>query len=165
MANEMNDFRSLESVSEECFRECDSKYAYGPTFLMSDVDEASAADEESDCCRSQKNMCYVHKPADPLHVHEVQGLIESAQQGDAAHTHRILITTSEPKPFGKRNHVHEVIFCTDYHGSFCHEGWGTTSGAFQVGDGHVHFLEGVTTADDGHWHKYRLATSLEGIFG
>ncbi len=168
MINEMNDIKSVKSVSEECFHACDMKQdAYGPTCLMeNDSNEAPRSGVKFDGFKEQKKKCCCENdPTDPLHVHEVQGLLESAQQGKDAHVHRILIVTSEPKPLGKNNHVHEVIFCTDFHGGFCHESWGTTSGAFPVGDGHVHFLEGITTTDAGHWHKYRLATSLEGIFG
>ncbi len=130
-----------------------------------DINEESNSGIESDENIKQKKRCPGCEPVTPFHVHEVQGLIETAQQGEKAHNHRLLVVSSEPKPIGKYNHVHEVIFCTDYHGNFCHEGWSTTSGAFPVGEGHVHFLEGITTTDDGHWHKYRISTSLDGIFG
>ena len=168
MFDEMNGMKSIESVSEECFHECDTTQdAHGPTSLTDDdIHEASRSRAKSGCCKEQKKTCRCeNEPIDPLHVHEVQGLIESAQQGADAHVHRFLVVSSDPKPLGKNDHIHEVIFCTDFHDGFCHEGWCTTSGAFPVGDSHVHFLEGITTTDKGHWHKYRLATSLDGTFG
>jgi hypothetical protein len=154
-------------VTDNSLHESDNMTdAIGPLPLEdTDNDEASNPGIESDENTKQKQRCHGCEPDISLHVHEVQGLVETAQQGKDAHNHRFLAVSSDPKPIGKRDHVHDVIFCIDYHDGFCHEGWGTTSGAFPVGDGHVHFLEGITTTDDGHWHKYRIATSLDGIFG
>lgn len=164
MNNESSDIKSM--ISENSLYECDiGPDTSGPTSQNdNEINETSLSGMESDGNRKQKKRCHGCEPAAPFHVHEVQGLVETAQQGEDAHNHRFLAVSSEPRPIGMNNHVHEVIFCIDYHDGFCHEGWGTTSGAFPLGDGHVHFLEGITTTDDGHWHKYRIATSLDGLF-
>jgi hypothetical protein len=166
MNNEMSDINRVVPESKNSLQECDIKpETIGPTSSKdNDMNEASLPCMAADGNKTPKKRCHGNEPAAPLHVHEVQGLLDTAQQGTDAHNHRFIVVSSDPKPLGWNNHVHEVIFCTDYHGKFCHEGWGTTSGAFPVGDGHVHFLEGITTTDDGHWHKYRIATSLDGIF-
>lgn len=163
MNNENSDIKIFENTLHECDIMPDM---IGPTPLKDhDINEETFSGIESDENIEQRKRCHRCKPNASYHVHEVQGLMETAQQGSKAHNHRLLVISSEPKPIGEQNHVHEVIFCTDYHDGFCHEGWSTTSGAFPVGAGHVHFLEGITTTDDGHWHKYRIATSLDGIFG
>lgn len=163
MDNESSDIKITENTLQECDTMPDTNGPASPQ--DNNIKEASHPGIESDENKKHKKRCHGNEPAVPFHVHEVQGLIETAQQGEDAHNHRFLAVSSEPKPIGKQNHVHDVIFCIDYHDGFCHEGWGTTSGAFPVGDGHVHYLEGITTTDDGHWHKYRIATSLDGIFG
>lgn len=164
MDNESNGLKSM--LSENSQQERDIKPdTNGPTSQNeNDTNGSSLPGMESGECAKQKKKCHGNEPVAPFHVHEVQGLVETAQQGEDAHNHRFLAVSSEPKPIGERNHVHEVVFCIDYHDGFCHEGWGTTSGAFPVGEGHVHFLEGITTTDNGHWHKYKIATSLDGIF-
>lgn len=164
MNNESNDIKN--TISENSLFECDIEPdTSGPTSQNNnDMNDPSICGVEADKSGKQKNRCHGCEPAIQFHVHEVQGLVETAQHGKKAHNHRFLVVSSEPKPIGAHNHVHEVIFCIDYHDGSCHEGWGTTSGVFPVGDGHVHFLEGITTTDDGHWHKYRIATSLDGLF-
>ncbi len=134
--------------------------------LVSQNNESTISDAENDnndCQRSKGKHCSTN-PVNPLHVHEVYALTGVAEHGKDSHQQRILAITSEPKLVGKNNHYHEVIFKTDFYGKFFHEGWGKTGGAVRVGDGHVHFLEGTTTVDDGHWHRYRIATSLDGFF-
>ena len=99
------------------------------------------------------------------HVHEVQGLCDSSENGSDAHTHRLRAVSSDPQSIAGDDHVHFVIFKSDFHDGHYHEGWGATSGACNVGSGHVHFLNGISTLDDGHWHKYLIATSLDGFYG
>ncbi len=108
--------------------------------------------------------CNSHQ-GEPNHVHEIQALTDPAQSGKDAHTHRLIAVTSNPQPIGNNDHVHAVLFKSDYHNGFYHEGWGTTGGACNVGNGHVHFLNGITTLDAGHWHRYHIATSLDGVYG
>ncbi len=102
---------------------------------------------------------------EPYHVHEVWGLTDPAENGKDAHTHRLMAVSSDPQSIANNDHVHFVTFQSDFHDDFFHEGWGTTSGAFPVDGGHVHFLNGITTLNDGHWHKYKIATSLDGFYG
>ncbi|MDF2686783.1 MAG: hypothetical protein K0S55_1966, partial [Clostridia bacterium] len=37
---------------------------------------------------------------------------------------------------------------------------GKTGGAIRVGDRHVHCIESITSFDDGHKHKFRVATLI-----
>lgn len=94
------------------------------------------------------------------HVHEVQGSVKIAEQDDP-HTHRFATVSGEAIPFDG-DHCHEVKFRTDFYEGHYHEFCGKTSGAIPVGgDRHVHFLESVTTKDDDHCHKFRVATLIE----
>ncbi len=104
----------------------------------------------------------VHGQACPgvqFHVHEVQGAVEVA--GRDPHTHRFAAVSGEARPWGPANHFHDVRFRTDFYDDHFHEGWGRTGGAIEVGDRHVHFLESVTTQNDGHVHRYRVGTMIE----
>ncbi len=98
-----------------------------------------------------------------FHVHEVQGTVEIA--GREPHTHRFTAVSGEARPWGSANHYHDVRFRTDYFDDHFHEGWGRTGGAIQVGDKHVHFLEAATTQNDGHMHRYKVATMIEDPIG
>jgi hypothetical protein len=96
-----------------------------------------------------------------FHVHEVQGSTEIAEREEDPHNHRFATVTGEAIPIGRYNHVHDVAFRTDFFENHYHEFCGRTLGAIPVGDRHVHFLESVTTVNDGHRHKFRLATFIE----
>jgi hypothetical protein len=63
------------------------------------------------------------------------------------------------------NHFHEVRFRTDFFEDHFHEFRGRTGGAIMVGDRHVHFLESVTTQNDGHRHAFRVATLIDNPIG
>ena len=100
-------------------------------------------------------------PSEPQrHVHELLGSLEIAEPQEDPHNHRFATVTEEAIPFGMNDHVHEVRFRTDFYEDHFHEFCGTTSGAIQVGDRHVHFLTGVTTISDGHQHEFRAATMI-----
>ncbi len=99
------------------------------------------------------------RPGSQVHVHEVQGSVEIA--GREPHSHRFATVTSEARPLANSNHYHDLRFRTDFYEDHYHEGWGRTGGAVQVGDRHVHFLESVTTQNDGHVHRYRVGTMFE----
>lgn len=95
------------------------------------------------------------------HVHEVQGSVEIAEREEDPHNHRFATVSGEAIPCGNNDHVHEVKFRTDFFDEHFHEFCGRTSGAIAVGDRHVHFIESVTTENDGHKHKFRLGTFIE----
>lgn len=99
------------------------------------------------------------------HVHEVQGSVEIAEAGRDAHNHRFATVTGEAIPVGCNDHVHEVTFRTDFYENHYHEFCGKTGGAIYVGDRHVHFLEDVTSCNDGHKHDFRLSTFIENPIG
>lgn len=98
-----------------------------------------------------------------MHVHEIQGDVKIA--GRDPHTHRFATVSGEAIPLGNGDHVHEVIFRTDFFVEHYHEFRGRTLGAIGVGDRHVHFLESVTSFDDGHRHAFRTSTFIEDATG
>lgn len=93
------------------------------------------------------------------HVHEVLGDVKIA--GSDPHSHRFATVSKDAMPLGNRDHYHEIKFRTDFYNDHYHEFYGKTSGAIPVGDRHVHFLESVTSSNDGHRHEFRLATLIE----
>jgi len=95
------------------------------------------------------------------HVHEVQGSVKLAELQEDPHGHRFATVSGQAIPIGSNDHYHEVRFCTDFYENHFHEFAGKTSGAIQVGDRHVHFLESVTSVNNGHKHAFRLATLIE----
>ncbi len=107
------------------------------------------------------SACGQVRPGTQFHVHEVQGSVEIAEPQTDPHNHRFATVSGEAKPLGNNNHYHDVRFRTDNYEDHFHEGWGRTGGAIQVGDRHVHFLESVTTQNDGHLHRYRVATMID----
>ena len=104
-------------------------------------------------------------PGSQSHVHEVLGSVEIAEPQTEPHNHRFATVSGEARPLGVNNHYHDVRFRTDFYEDHFHEGWGRTGGAIQVGDRHVHFLEAVTTQNDGHLHRYRVATMIDDPIG
>lgn len=93
------------------------------------------------------------------HVHEIQGDVKIA--GRDPHTHRFATVSGEAIALGNSDHVHEVVFRTDFFKDHYHEFRGRTSGAIRVGDRHVHFLKAATSFDDGHSHPFRFSTFIE----
>lgn len=54
-------------------------------------------------------------------------------------------------------HAHNFIGKTSFNVEHSHNYSGTTNDAAdQIG--HIHYMEGVTTSNDGHTHSYRLPT-------
>lgn len=98
------------------------------------------------------------------HVHEIVGSVEIAEPGRDAHNHRFA-TVSGEAIYHDCDHVHNVVFRTDFFEDHFHEFCGTTCGAIEVGDRHVHFLESFTSVEDGHCHNFRVATLIEDPIG
>lgn len=99
--------------------------------------------------------------ATEFHLHEVQGSVKIVGNGCEAHNHRFATVSCEPIDLGKGDHAHMITFRTDTYEGHYHEFTGRSSGADRVGDGHVHYLEGVTTAQDGHRHNFKVITHIE----
>jgi len=103
--------------------------------------------------RNKDNCCDMQ-----THVHEILGSVEIA--GREPHTHRFAAVSGEAI-YHDCDHVHDVMFRTDFYEGHFHEFCGRTCGAIEVGDRHVHFLECATSVDAGHCHDFRVATLIE----
>lgn len=100
------------------------------------------------------------------HVHEVQGSLQIAEREEDPHNHRFATVSGEVIPFGRDNHVHNIVFRTDFYEEHFHTFRGRTCPAVFVGGGrHVHFLEDETSFNDGHRHDFRVATLIENPIG
>lgn len=102
---------------------------------------------------------------DQRHVHEVQGSVEIAEREEDPHNHRFAAVSGQAIPIGNGDHIHFVRFRTDFYENHYHEFYGKTGGAVKVGNRHVHFLESVTTVNDGHRHNFRVATLIDNPIG
>ena len=99
------------------------------------------------------------------HVHEIQGSVQIAEPVEDPHNHRFATVSGEEIFIGDGDHVHKVKFRTDFYEEHFHEFHGETLGAIGVGDRHVHFLQSVTTINDGHQHEFRLSTFIDDPIG
>jgi hypothetical protein len=101
------------------------------------------------------------------HVHEILGSVEIAERQTDPHNHRFATVSGQAIPVCgcSGDHVHEVMFRTDFYEDHFHEFCGKTCGAIPVGDRHVHFLESVTTVNEGHRHEFRVATLINDPIG
>ncbi|MGC5326372.1 YmaF family protein [Brevibacillus sp. SYSU BS000544] len=94
------------------------------------------------------------------HVHEFLGSTKLAEEGADRHNHRFAGVTGQVIPKGD-SHVHIIKTKTDFLNHF-HRIRIITGPAIQVGNGkHVHFAKGVTTFNDGHVHRFQLATLIQ----
>lgn len=96
-----------------------------------------------------------------VHLHEVQGSVQSACECCSAHSHRFATVSCEPITLECGDHAHLVTFRTDTCNGHYHEFSGYTTDAFAVCDGHVHYLEGETTEASGHTHCFKCVTHIE----
>jgi hypothetical protein len=99
------------------------------------------------------------------HVHEIQGSVRLDDLNSFPHNHRFVTISGEAIPIGLHDHVHEIVFRTDFMNGHYHEFHGRTFGAIPVGDGHVHFLEGVTSTTNNHNHIFRFVTFIDNSIG
>lgn len=77
------------------------------------------------------------------------------------HNHRFAGVTSQVIPHGD-SHVHAILVSTDFYEDHHHEIGVITGPAIEVDDKrHVHFVEGKTTVDDEHYHKFIFGTLIE----
>ena len=96
-----------------------------------------------------------------FHLHEVQGSVQVVGNECEGHNHRFATVSSEPVRLSNGNHAHQVTFRTESSEGHYHEVSGRTDGAVEVGDGHVHYLEGKTTEQAGHRHCFKVITHIE----
>ena len=101
-----------------------------------------------------------HYPAE-LHLHEVQGSVKMMGRGSDAHNHRFATVSSEPVALKNGGHAHQITFRTDTYEGHYHECCGLTSDAYEICQGHVHYLEGTTTEQANHCHDFRVITHIE----
>lgn len=109
--------------------------------------------------------CPYQKPKhSQSHTHEFLGSTMLAEECKKRHNHRFAGVTSEAIPVkggGPGNHVHEILVKTDFFDHY-HKIKVKTGPPVYVGGGkHVHFVQGKTSLDDDHWHKFVLATLIE----
>ena len=97
------------------------------------------------------------------HVHEFQGSTKLAEECDDLHNHRFAGVTSQVIPQPGGGHKHALLTNTDFFDNHHHEVGVITGLAIHVGPNgkHVHFADGSTTLDDGHFHGFQFATLIE----
>jgi len=113
----------------------------------------------------RNNSCPDPCPDVQRHVHELLGSVRIAGAQDDPHNHRFATVTGEAIPVGPSDHIHDVVFRTDFYEDHFHEYRGRTGGAIPVGNKHVHFIESVTTVNDGHRHGFEAATLINNPIG
>jgi hypothetical protein len=92
------------------------------------------------------------------HVHEFEGSTKIAEAETEPHNHRFAGVSSQEIPFDN-SHVHGLFVSTDFFDHH-HEIAAITGLPIDVGGGkHIHFVQSVTTIDDGHFHEFQLATN------
>lgn len=95
------------------------------------------------------------------HVHEFLGSTKLAEENEDRHNHRFAGVTSEVIPTPDGSHQHAFFVNTDFFGHH-HEVAGITGQAIPVGNNkHVHFVDSITTLDDGHFHEFLFATLID----
>lgn len=95
------------------------------------------------------------------HVHELLGSTDFEGNCSGCHNHRIATVSGEAIKTCK-SHIHEVTFRTDFADEHYHEFCGKTGEAIDVGGGkHVHYLKDCTEQENGHEHKFQLATLID----
>lgn len=98
------------------------------------------------------------------HVHELIGSVKTAEQDDP-HGHRFSTVTGEVIPISANDHVHEVVFSTDFYDDHYHEFRGRTGGAVQINNKHVHYIQSTTSINDSHSHDFEAATMINNPTG
>lgn len=120
--------------------------------------------EEIMSCKDERraNPCYQsYQTETQTHVHEIQGSVKLAEEGDDRHNHRFATVSSQVIPIPGDGHRHAFFVNTDFFDHH-HEIAGETGPAINVGNGkHVHFATGQTTLDDGHFHDFQFATLID----
>ncbi len=120
----------------------------------------SCSPREEHCYPQEESRCEPQR-----HVHEVLGSVRVAELREDPHNHRFAGVSGEAilMPGG---HVHEVCIRTDFYEDHYHIITAKSGPAIPVsGNRHVHFLEGVTSAEDGHCHMLLAASLIDNPIG
>lgn len=96
------------------------------------------------------------------HVHEFEGSTKLAEEEEDRHNHRFAGVTTQMIPF-PGGHRHVVFTNTDFFVNHHHEIGALSGPPIFIDDSgkHVHFFEGNSTIDDGHFHEFQFATLIE----
>ncbi len=123
-----------------------------------DKDTSEYISTEAMRCRPCPNP---PEPPQQTHTHEFESSTKLAEEGDDRHNHRFAGVTSEVIPLPGGNHKHVIYTRTDFFGHL-HEVAVETEPVKDVGHGkHVHFVNGITTLNDGHVHEFAFTTLIE----
>ena len=96
----------------------------------------------------------------PRHNHEFLGSTKLAEPGEDRHNHRFAGVSGDAIARGD-SHVHAIRVDTDFL-DHRHQIRIITGPAIPVGKGkHIHFVQGVTTRNDGHVHVFNLGTLID----
>lgn len=122
------------------------------------------------CClqRCQKKDCWEKDNVEctQKHVHEILGSLQIAEKKEDPHNHRFATVSGQAINIGNGDHVHEVVFKTDFYEEHFHMFKGQSGGMIPVGGGrHVHFAAAQTTVNDGHFHEFRVAALINDPIG
>ena len=118
-----------------------------------------------DCHRNRPDRHPKPKPPCPptaqTHVHEIQGSVMLAEEGNDRHNHRFATVSGEVIPLPNGRHKHAFMVNTDFLDHH-HEVGGESGPNIDVGHGkHVHFGMGQSTCNDGHFHNFQFASLIE----
>ncbi|ODU58413.1 MAG: hypothetical protein ABT01_00315 [Clostridium sp. SCN 57-10] len=114
----------------------------------------------------QPRWCPPPCPRWQRHVHEILGSVMVAEIEEDPHNHRFATVSGEAIPLPNGNHVHDVLFRTDFYENHFHVFSGRSGEAIHVGGGrHVHFAEAQTSINDGHFHRFRVAALIQDPIG
>jgi len=108
---------------------------------------------------------YSNNQRPQTHDHEFEGSVKIAEADEDPHNHRFAGETGEAIPY-KGSHYHKLKTNTDFYENHFHIVENRTGLAIPVGNGkHVHFVEGKTTANDGHRHEFEFTTLIDNPIG
>lgn len=108
-----------------------------------------------------ENLEQLPEESSQTHVHEFEGSTKLAEEEEDRHNHRFAGVTSQmiPDPEG---HRHAIFTNTDFFENHHHEvGVITGLPIFVDNNKHIHFVEGNTTIDDGHFHEFQFTTLID----
>ncbi len=112
----------------------------------------------------KKEIIYQQTEGTQSHLHEFEGSVMLAEEGDDRHNHRFAGVTSQVI-LDPRGHRHALLTNTDFFENHHHEIGIITGLPISVGNGkHVHFVGrplGNTTLDDGHFHQFQFSTLID----
>jgi len=94
------------------------------------------------------------------HTHEFLGSTDMAEMGRNTHNHRFAGISSEVIPVAG-GHIHEIVSNTGFNDEHIHQIRIRTGMPIPVGNNHhIHYVQGVTTNDDGHTHRFQFSTLI-----